>query len=193
MPVPTQAFYDTTLSYITTATTSITSGHIFTASSATNCVIYGVGGSYIPFRIPTEIPTPSATETEERWQRQDEVQRRQLEADERARGLLLSYLDDEQRRTFQTNNFFEVISQFGRRYRIWTTGWVGNVDRLRADGTIEARYCAHVPAHECTMHDQFIAQMIMLQYDESAFLQVANVPHIIQRGPTVVQEMAVAA
>jgi hypothetical protein len=89
---------------------------------------------------------------------------------DRARELLLSHLTEEQRATFIENRWFVVIGGRSRmRYRIETGHLVANVRRLD-DG---ARLCAHCD-HSLPMDDHLIAQKLMLEYDEDAFLAIAN-------------------
>jgi hypothetical protein len=95
---------------------------------------------------------------------------RNLTAFDRARELLLSHLTEEQRATFIENRWFVVVGGRSRmRYRIETGHLVANVRRLD-DG---ARLCAHCD-HSLPMDDHLIAQKLMLEYDEDAFLAIAN-------------------
>lgn len=89
---------------------------------------------------------------------------------DRARELLLSHLTEEQRATFIENKWFVVIGGRSRmRYRIETGHLVANVRRLDDN----ARLCAHCD-HSLPMDDHLIAQKLMLEYDEDAFLAIAN-------------------
>jgi hypothetical protein len=89
---------------------------------------------------------------------------------DRARELLLSHLTEEQRATFIENRWFVVIGGRSRmRYRIETGHLVANVRRLDDN----ARLCAHCD-HSLPMDDHLIAQKLMLEYDEDAFLAIAN-------------------
>jgi hypothetical protein len=103
-----------------------------------------------PIRTPAEPRSPTAFD--------------------RARELLLSHLTEEQRATFIENKWFVVVGGRSRmRYRIETGHLVANVRRLD-DG---ARLCAHCD-HTLPMDDHLIAQKLMLEYDEDAFLAIAN-------------------
>jgi len=89
---------------------------------------------------------------------------------DRARELLLSHLTEEQRATFIENKWFVVIGGRSRmRYRIETGHLVANVRRLDDN----ARLCAHCDL-SIPMDDHLIAQKLMLEYDEDAFLAIAN-------------------
>jgi hypothetical protein len=89
---------------------------------------------------------------------------------DRARELLLSHLTEEQRATFIENRWFVVIGGRSRmRYRIETGHLVANVRRLNDN----LRLCAHCD-HSLPMDDHLIAQKLMLEYDEDAFLAIAN-------------------
>ena len=93
---------------------------------------------------------------------------------ERAKELLLAHLDARQKRDVLEHNWFEVISDKGRRWRIRTDGHVGNVDLMPKEGDVrDASYCAHAPG--ILPHaDHHLSQKLVLETDEWAFLQVAN-------------------
>jgi hypothetical protein len=92
------------------------------------------------------------------------------EADERAKTLLFSQLTEEQRKSFVENGWFLVLSKrSGRQYRVNVSHLVANVTRLD-DG---ARLCAHCDP-SLPRSDHLLAQKLMLEYDEEAFLRVAN-------------------
>ncbi len=91
-----------------------------------------------------------------------------LEAQQRSRALLESFLDKDQLARFKANGTFDVIVR-DRRYLI--TG--GNVHRFTKHGVNDARYCivtgGHVP--HC---DNMLAQKFLLEADEKRFLRIAN-------------------
>jgi len=91
-------------------------------------------------------------------------------ADEKAKTLLFSQLTEEQRKSFVESGWFLVLSKrSGRQYRVHVSHLVANVTRLE-DG---ARLCAHCDP-SLPRADHLLAQKLMLEYDEEAFLQVAN-------------------
>jgi hypothetical protein len=92
------------------------------------------------------------------------------QAFEKAKELLLTHLNEEQRKTFRERGLF--IIEGGRskaKYQIQTEGIVANVKRL----TDNQKLCAHL---ECQMplYDHILAQKLMLEYDEDSFLAIAN-------------------
>ncbi len=103
--------------------------------------------------------------------RQATVLRRQEEeqARVRAKALLYSALTRDQQRSLEERKFFE-LNVGGKTYRIHQ-GTHGNV-RLVQGGRETTSYCAqpdNVPTE-----DAMLAQKLMLETDEQAFLRVAN-------------------
>lgn len=95
-------------------------------------------------------------------------------SEEQAKKLLMSALDAKQKRDVLEHGWFEIISDKGRRWRIRTSGYSGNVDLMPEEG--EARletYCGHAPGG-LPPSDHHLAQMLYLQTDEENFLRVAN-------------------
>jgi hypothetical protein len=92
-----------------------------------------------------------------------------VESAAKARSLLLSHLTEEQRRTFIEQKWFIVIGGRTRhQYKIWTGHLVANVTRLYDN----QRLCAH--CHDSLpMDDHYLAQKLMLENDEEAFLAIA--------------------
>lgn len=83
-----------------------------------------------------------------------------------AEELLVSCLDDVQRREYRETGQFHVRSPAGRSYLI-RHGYAGNVER---DGS---KFCIH--ADPGLPHaDQMLGQKLMLETDEAAFLRIAN-------------------
>lgn len=93
----------------------------------------------------------------------------------RARDLLLSYLSDDQRRTFEEHGWFIVLGgRSGRRYRISGRSYAGNVALLHHDNdNVEASFCGHCDA-SIPLGDQLLAQKVMLEIDEPAYIALAN-------------------
>jgi hypothetical protein len=63
-------------------------------------------------------------------------------AHDRARGLLLSMLDAEQRRSFMAREQFELRGSLGTRYRL-RLGHTNNISWLDARGNLGGVLCAH--------------------------------------------------
>ena len=96
-------------------------------------------------------------------------------AQSRALDLLIKHLTPEQRETFQKNKWFIVEGgKTGRRYRIRDKGTVvANIDVLEGN-CIAHRLCGHCAAHEIPLADNLLAQKLMIEADEEAFLRIAN-------------------
>lgn len=91
-------------------------------------------------------------------------------AQDRARELLLSHLNEEQRSHYNEHRWFMVLgSRTLRRYRIEIHHLVANVRRID-DG---ARLCAHCNDN-LPIFDHLLAQKLMIESDEDAFLAIAN-------------------
>lgn len=133
------------------------------------------------------VPIPQLTEEERQRQREAEeraaTERRQRQEAERlereaavarAKELLLAHLNEEQKRELRTERRFTVISADGERvYRI-KQGRAQNVELIAPDGRVLERYCAH-PVEMVPDEDTMLAQKLMLEADEEAFICVANV------------------
>lgn len=98
-------------------------------------------------------------------------------AKERAEGLLYENLSDEQRAEIKRSKFFVVTGgKTGRRYKINAEGGLsGNVHEIDDSGVLKRRLCAHIDhAANAPIFDHILAQKLMLEYEEEAFLKVAN-------------------
>lgn len=142
------------------------------------------GTNYQPRQLTAEERAAQA-ERQAQWQREQvaaaahrvEEQRRTEEeqrvARARAEELLLDNLTDEQQADYQETQSFRVISADGERvYRV-KRGWSGNVELIRPDGRVAARYCIH-PREWVPEQDNMLAQKLLLETDEQAFLRIAN-------------------
>jgi hypothetical protein len=93
-----------------------------------------------------------------------------LESIRKARALLLSSLTEAQRKTLEERGWFVVEGGRSRsEYRIHVSSIVANIERLHD----HMRLCAHCE-HALPMYDHFLAQKLMLENDEDAFLAIAN-------------------
>lgn len=114
------------------------------------------------------------------------------EAHARAKATLVSFLNAEQRKTFEGGSFFEVIGSEGNRYRIVTNGsasgnvtWQGPGSKLMQElqpnnhWTTAGTYCAYPRGRgwnhkRIPVYDQILGQMLELVTDENAYLDKAN-------------------
>lgn len=111
----------------------------------------------------------------EQWRAEEVRERTALRAaaSARSRALLLSHLTPEQRRTFEEKGWFVVEGGRSKQfYRIHAGYIAGNIHVLQS-GKVTHRLCAHCD-DSIPLFDQLLAQKICLQFDEDAFLQVAN-------------------
>jgi len=135
-----------------------------------------------------QTPTPltpeqlqAQREASERYEMQRQERRqRQTAARARARVLLGEFLTDEQKAELERQGQFHVTGSKGRRYCIRASGQSGNVDLLKADGSVQATLCAHptiVPGESELVPeaDAWLMQMIEIRHDEDRFLRTANV------------------
>ena len=91
----------------------------------------------------------------------------------KAAKLLYSLLDNQQRKELEQEGRFTVIGgATGRKYRIETFSLCGNVKELLF-GAVRNSYCLQVAA-SVQFEDHFIAQMLLLRYDEKRFLRTAR-------------------
>ena len=127
--------------------------------------------------------TPPTAEQQDAWAREHaEVERKANEkAAERAaavvkaKALLASMLDEQQRAQLERDKFFDFVSQTGRKMRIKSHSQSMNVDELGEDGKRIRTLCAHPASYELPVEDHMVAQFLTLRHDEEAFLRVANV------------------
>lgn len=92
-------------------------------------------------------------------------------AERRARELLQSCLDEEQRADLERANGFKVI--VGDRTYWVAKGHSGNVYLLNERGVRVSSYCIHASSR-LPDFDQMLAQKLLLETNESEFLRVAN-------------------
>lgn len=107
----------------------------------------------------------------------------------RARKLLRQSLNRLQKKQLEMFQYFDVISQTGKTYRIHF-GRSRNVKEMVGDKVV-ATLCAH-PTLDCPNEDTMLAQKLMLETDEMAFLYIANIErlttdHIERRDHLVAQ------
>jgi hypothetical protein len=97
-------------------------------------------------------------------------------AREKARELLLSVLDDKQRKELDTLRYFTVMSEKSKRiYRINTgMGVSRNIDEVNEKGVVIKRLCAHHSDYQIPDWDHFVSQKLMLEHAEEDFRKIAN-------------------
>jgi hypothetical protein len=109
--------------------------------------------------------------------RRAERKKKEAEAHARAEDLLKQMLSAAQKKEYETAREFTVVTESGKRYKI-RHGWAGNVDEIDESGKAAARYCIH-PTIGCPHPDNMLAQKLMLETDEKAFLKIANKTRLI--------------
>jgi hypothetical protein len=162
-----------------TATTTITYTNTATTWANANWLVYDeVANIDLGLLTPPAIlsaKTRRRLRREQReWEERMRVEREAAEvlasmAKRKARALLYSALSRDQQRSLEERQYFE-LNIGGKTYRI-KQGTHGNVRLVQGD--VETMlYCAQpngVPAE-----DAMLAQKLMLECDEQAFLRVAN-------------------
>jgi hypothetical protein len=121
----------------------------------------------------------TALELQQRAEEQRRIQERQAEhirkekqALDRSRELLLSHLTPEQRKTFEKNQWFVVEGGKTKvKYRINTNTYAGNIHVL-AGSKVTHRLCVHCEG--VPLHDHHLAQKLWLEHDEERILKIAN-------------------
>jgi len=109
-----------------------------------------------------------------------------VQADEQALRLLNRFLSPEQRRSFDCADYFDVVSQHGRLYRLYRRRCTGfqNVTQLRVDGRLPdgserlmrvCDYCIHI--YCVPRAAELLAFKLMLELNEDLFLATANPTH----------------
>lgn len=118
---------------------------------------------------------PAAFMARQRRQQAVDLLRHTEEARTRAMELLVSHLTPAQREAFQKNKWFVVEgSRSKRRYRIHANDNVAaNIEVLDGERTT-LRLCGHCDIAAVPLGDHILAQKIMLEVDEDAFLRIAN-------------------
>ena len=121
----------------------------------------------------TEEQQQARLEREQRFREEREAAQRERETAKcKAEELLRDSLNAEQLEQFDKTEWFFVIGQSGKCYRI-RHGWIGNVDELDQDDMVVAEYCIH-PQIQVPVEDSMLVQKLMLEADESRFMEIAN-------------------
>jgi hypothetical protein len=124
---------------------------------------------------------PSLTHINEERQKAEE-RRTQVQA--RARTILLAHLNDEQKEELEASRYFHVRGADGFLYRI-IDKFQHNVFRVE-DGRDTFEYCIVTKTH-VPIHDQMLAQALLLMANPSMFHEVTNTWALTEDGRRVFQ------
>lgn len=101
--------------------------------------------------------------------------RQLIQGERRARRLLEGHLTAMQLDTMQLNGWFEVRgSATGCVYRIHVKKYLGNVWDIRGN----KKYCIALVDRSLPTSDHVLAQKLLLETNEAAFLRTANVTRL---------------
>lgn len=108
-----------------------------------------------------------------------QVDLRRLDAEDKARDLLLTNLTESQRETLRKNKWFVIQGRSGQLYRVRDVGHVvANIEVIERDllghERMLHRLCGHIGDSGMPIADHLLAQKLMLEADEDAFLRLAN-------------------
>lgn len=129
-------------------------------------------------RRQEEIRARQQALVDEQARRRDE----RVQAETRAKELLLAHLTEEQREMVKAHGWFIVEGgRSNRRYRIHTYKAAGNIEMLERQGHLFCtpndqathQLCCHCD-HTIPLSDQILAQKMMLESHEDEFLRLAN-------------------
>ncbi len=96
---------------------------------------------------------------------------------ESAHARLIANLTPAQRETMTFGGYFDVVSNRGRRWRIRTADFIGNVCLMSANADYHiATYCAHGLGVD--FWDHYLLQKLALETDEDYFTSIANIQYI---------------
>ena len=124
---------------------------------------------------------PTAGELEAKQEKETTLKRKRKQlaaarevAGEKAKVLLEECLSPAQKRAYRRWGIIPVVATSGKRYRI-EKGSMGNVVEVE-NRKVVARFCCHPTMQGGVVpdHDVMLAQKLMLEVDEEAFLKLAN-------------------
>jgi hypothetical protein len=111
-------------------------------------------------------------------ERAEQLAKEQKNARKRAHALLLEHLTPQQRETFEKNKWFIVEGgKTGKRFKIFSNGYAGNVHELDAHDKMVNRLCCHANPG-IPLEDQLLTQKVLLEWDEEHFIKTANITRI---------------
>ena len=106
----------------------------------------------------------------------EERERRQKEAEERAEKILDENLDEDQRKAYAERKVVPITTAKGRKYLI-KKGRTGNVYRIDEQGKEVERFCIH-PNEAVPDQDTMLGQLLWLRWCEDDFLRIANMTRL---------------
>lgn len=128
-------------------------------------------GTYTPPPLTEEQVEANRLAAEQRKREAEKRGKEIAEAAARARALLLGVLAEPQREELERDGFFHVETRDGsRRYRLSPTG---QPRRVQGEDGRQWSYCIH-PDYGYPADDVVLAQKLLLEADEEAFLRIAN-------------------
>jgi hypothetical protein len=123
---------------------------------------------------------------QDRRERTQAQAQRTLTAEETARALLISRLDEAQQRTYLSSGWFEILvpserlgGRTPRRYRIHNHSYSHNIKLMSLDGSdaVLASLCVHPSNYDLPQPDVMLAQKLMLEWDHGETWGTANVSY----------------
>lgn len=123
------------------------------------------------------LPHPqSDAEIEAIRKSEEEKQKRNREAAERAKVLLMEHLDRIQIETLTDFDYFCVKGKSGKWYRI-NKGTSNNIRTLDKEGKSEKKLCVHLNG-DYPVYDHMLAQMLHLQFNDEELIKKANISSV---------------
>jgi hypothetical protein len=160
-----------------------------TTASTSNAVVWYTwnGNAYIAAdqeAVQQYVPAPETEEQKQvRLQKQEERRtaeearkKAEVEAREKAERLLISTLNPVQLRQLKEMDAF-IVELETKRYKI-RRGY--KVIELDKENKQVAQYCIHPSDYQIPSADVMLAQKLMLEHNEAAFLRIANRTPVIQ-------------
>lgn len=128
-------------------------------------------------QVTPQVAAAAVASREQYRQELIEAEAERAAAQERAQRLLRESLSPKQLEEYSMHGhfFIDVLSKSGqrRRYKI-NKGRARNVQEVDQSGRVIKHFCAH-PSMMCPDEDTMLAQKLMLEAEEEAFLRIANV------------------
>ncbi len=182
---------------VTTSNFTMSSSYVTAANYATGNVIMESSNAIWTIWVQGDYQEPQniwqnwsegVALTQEAVHRQQEMFARQAEiqkeadakravAEERAKKLLITQLDERQAEQFHKTKTIDVISRHSRRTYRLRYAWTGNVDVISPEGKVIERMCIHPSVH-VPMPDHLLAQKLMIEHDEESFRKIANITRV---------------
>lgn len=161
------------------ASTSATSSGVWVVWNAE----YKVNGSVVHQYQQHQAQPETEEQKQARLRREEEARlaeeaRKKAEAESKrkAEELLVSQLNPVQRKQLKEMDAFMVELQM-KRYKIRRGQRVLELDK---DNKPVAQYCIHPSDYQIPSADVMLAQKLLLEHDEDAFLRIANRSSVVQ-------------